>query len=110
MLGEKLLGIGEAGQHQPAVAVGLIVEIGVGGEHAWRAAGCDERGMIGLVKRVELLLAFGQPARIEPGVMPQSVQRGDDARFQSPPPFAMLSRSASRSIVVRMRTISARSS
>ena len=60
VLGEKFLGIGEPRQHQPAVAIGLIVEIGVGGEHARRAAGGDERGVKRFVKRIEFALAFAK--------------------------------------------------
>ena len=53
MLGEKILGIAEFRHHHPAVAIGLVVEIGMGGEHARRAAGRDQRGVERLVKRVE---------------------------------------------------------
>ena len=85
VLGEKFLGVGEPRQHQPAVAIGLIVEVGVGGEHARRAAGCDERGVKRLVKRIEFALAFGKTARIEPRVMLQAMQGGDDARLPLAP-------------------------
>jgi hypothetical protein len=43
VLGEKHLGIGGSRHHQTAVAIRLVIEIGLGGEHARRAAGRDQR-------------------------------------------------------------------
>ena len=63
VLVEKHLRVGESRHHQTAVAIRLSVEIGLGGEHARRAAGRDERGVKRLVKRVELTFAFGKAAR-----------------------------------------------
>jgi Fumarylacetoacetate (FAA) hydrolase family len=99
VLGEKFLGAGESRHHESPVAIGLIVEVGMSGEHARRAASGDERRVERLVKRVEFPFAFGKAARIEPGVMPQSVQRGDDACLPLAPPFEMLKRGASHSMM-----------
>ena len=46
-----------------AIAIGLVVEIGMRGEQACRAAGGDQRGVKALVQRVEGRLALAEAAR-----------------------------------------------
>src|SRR5271170_4185148 len=86
----ELLAIGEFRHHQPAIAIGLVVEVGMGGEQPRRAAGGDQRGVEALVQRVEFWLALAEAARVPADIALEAVERGDDfpfpgavARFQA---------------------------
>ena len=112
VLAQEFFGVGESRHHQSAVAIGLVVELGMGGERrgepqaaisaAWK------RLVQGRRRRRRLRRSRGGSSR---DIALQLVQGGDDVALpRRRRPLAMLSRSASRSTTVRMRTMSARSS
>ena len=60
MFAHEFLAAVDRAHHHAAIAVGLVVEVGMGVEHPLRAAGRQQRGMKALVQPVEILGAFAE--------------------------------------------------
>src|SRR5215217_6363247 len=54
MLADELLAAGDRPHHHTAIAVGLVVEVGMGVEHPLRTAGSQKGGMKTLMQPVEI--------------------------------------------------------
>src|SRR4051812_13514663 len=71
----------EGAHHHAAIAVGLVVEVGVSGEQALRAAGRQQGGMKALVQPVEILGAFAEFFTGAFDMAAHLMQRAENAGF-----------------------------
>ena len=78
---DKLFAAAQSAHHHPAIAIGLIVEIGMCREQPLRSARRQQRGVKSLVKLVEIRRALVKLVAGSLDVPAHLVQRAENSRF-----------------------------